>query len=169
MSLELRPCSIREASAFVEAVHRHHKPPQGARWSVGATLVGSPSVLVGVAIVGNPVARMLDDDYTAEITRLATDGTKNACSFLYAACTRAAKALGYRRLVTYILCSESGESLKALKQMGWHEVGQAGGGTWSRKERPRDDKHPTEPKVRWEVTFGSSVVGGVLPSGALCL
>jgi hypothetical protein len=110
---------------------------------------------------------MLDDDYTAEITRLATDETKNACSFLYAACTRAAKALGYRRLLTYILCSEPGESLKALTQMGWKEVGGAGGGTWSRKDRPRDDKHPIEPKVRWEVIFGPPVVGISLQSGAL--
>lgn len=169
MSLQLRPCSIREASAFVDAIHRHHKAPQGARWAVGATTIEDPTKLVGVAIVGNPVARMLDDDYTAEITRLASDGTKNACSFLYAACTRAAKALGYQRLLTYILLSEPGESLKALKQMGWKEVGEAGGGSWSRKDRPREDKHPTEPKIRWEVNFAPPIIAGVLPSGDLCL
>jgi hypothetical protein len=111
---------------------------------------------------------MLDDDYTAEITRLASDGTRNACSFLYATCTRAAKALGYRRLVTYILCSETGESLRALKQMGWKDVGEAGGGTWSREDRPRTDKHPTEPKVRWEVILGeAAIIGGILPSGGM--
>jgi hypothetical protein len=90
---------------------------------------------------------MLDDGWTAEVTRVCTDGTRNACSILYGACWRAARALGYRRLVTYTLAHESGASLRAV---GWRLIGQAGGGSWSRAARPRVDRHPTQCKLRWE-------------------
>lgn len=103
----------------------------------------------GVAIIGNPVARMLDDGWTAEVTRLCTTGERNACSILYAAAWRACRALGYRRLVTYILDSEPGTSLRAA---GWQCVGEAGGGSWGRADRPRVDKHPTQGKLRFERT-----------------
>lgn len=92
---------------------------------------------------------MLQDGWTVEVTRVATDGAKNACSMLYAAAWRACRALGYRRLVTYILAEEPGTSLHAA---GWKCIGEAGGGTWHREGRPRVDRHPTQRKFRWEVT-----------------
>lgn len=135
-----------EANAFVSAHHRHHKPVIGHLFSLGAALEGK---IVGVAIVGRPVARMRDDGTTAEVTRLCTDGTRNACSFLYGAAARAAFALGFKRIGTYILASEPGTSLTAA---GWRLIGEAGGGSWSRSERPRVDKHPTQPKLLFETT-----------------
>lgn len=107
------------------------------------------SGVIGVAIVGRPKARALDvDDYTAEVTRLCVaEYHRNACSMLYAACWRAWRAMGGRRLVTYTLAEEGGASLRAA---GWKLVGEAGGGSWSRKERPRVDLHPLQVKLRWE-------------------
>lgn len=96
---------LADANAFVAEHHPHHKPVVGHKFSLGAILDGR---LVGCAIVGRPVARMRDDGETLEVTRLCTDGTKNACSFLYGACARAAFALGYRRIGTYILATEQG-------------------------------------------------------------
>jgi hypothetical protein len=90
---------------------------------------------------------MLMDGWTAEVTRVATDGTRNACSILYGAAWRAARALGYRKLVTYTLPEEGGASLRGA---GWTVIGEAGGGSWSRKDRPRIDTHPTQAKLRWE-------------------
>ena len=144
MSLALMPITQREAFAFVAAHHRHHRAPRGALFTIGAT---DGDEVIGVAIVGRPVARMLQDGYTAEVLRLCTLGQRNACSFLYSACWRAARAIGYRRLVTYTLPEEGGGSLRAA---GWRLVGEAGGGTWARKERPRVDTHPTQAKLRWE-------------------
>ena len=146
MPLDAHPMSIKSAKEWVAKLHRHHKPPQGALFAVGATMDGE---ICGVAIIGRPVARMNDDGFTAEVTRLATDGTKNACSFLYAAAWRAARSLGYRRLLTYTLASEPGTSLRAT---GFREIGKAGGGSWSRPSRTRTDKHPTEEKTKWELT-----------------
>lgn len=141
--LEVVPTGLKVASAFVGELHRHHGEPRGHKFSIGAERHGK---LVGVAIIGRPVARMLDDGRTAEVTRLCTDGTRNACSFLYGAAARAAREQGYRKIVTYILESESGDSLRAA---GWTCDGPAGGGSWSREDRKRDDKHPIERKVRW--------------------
>lgn len=132
------------AAEFVRRVHRHHTPPVGHKFSLGAML---GSELVGVVIVGRPVSRMRDDGLTLEVTRLATDGARNACSFLYGAAARAAFALGYRRIGTYILKSEPGTSLKAA---GWKLIGERGGGSWSREIRPRLDKHSTEQKTLFE-------------------
>ena len=123
--------------------HRHHKPPQGYKFAIG---VNDGENVVGVITVGRPVARHLDDGYTAEVTRCCTDGTKNACSKLYAAAWRASKAMGYTKLITYVLASESGGSLKAS---GWKVIGERGGGSWNSKSRPRVDKHPTEVKTLW--------------------
>lgn len=134
-----------EANAFVTALHRHHKPVVGHLFSLGAA---QAEKIVGVAIVGRPVARMRDDGRTAEVTRLCTDGTKDACSFLYGASARAAFALGFKRIGTYILASEPGTSLTAA---GWRLIGEAGGGSWSRDDRPRVDKHPTQGKLLFEV------------------
>lgn len=138
------PMTLREANAFVAEHHRHHEPPQGALFAIGAA---ARSAIIGVAIVGRPVARMLATDFTAEVTRLCTDGSRNACSALYGAAWRAARALGYRRLITYTLASEGGASLRAA---GWTCLGEAGGGSWSRASRPRVDTHPTQVKLRWE-------------------
>lgn len=142
--LTVVPCTLREARAFVAAHHRHHQPPQGGLFAVACAAEGR---VCGVAIVGKPVARMLADDFTAEITRLCTTGERNACSLLYASAWRAARALGYRRLVTYTLAEEGGASLRAA---GWRCIGEAGGGAWSRKDRPRVDTHPLQSKLRWE-------------------
>ena len=148
--MELRPISVKHASAFVAEHHRHHAAPQGAKFALAAwhANLGEPQErLVGVAMVGRPVSRMLDDGRTAEVIRVATDGTRNACSFLYGAAKRAAQAMGYRKVVTYTLPEESGSSLRAV---GWSRMGVAGGGTWSRNARLRTDNHPTQQKIRWE-------------------
>jgi hypothetical protein len=119
-------------------------PVPGAKFCIGVAKDGE---VVGAAIVGRPVARMLDDGWTLEVNRTCTDGTKNANSALYGAVRRAAFALGYRKLITYTLPSESGASLRGA---GWHCVGEAGGGTWNRDNRPRVDLHPTQTKLKWE-------------------
>lgn len=141
--LALQPLTLREARAFVSAHHRHHRAPQGGLFAVAVSLADD---VRGVAIIGKPVARMNDDSYTAEVTRLCTLGDDNACSMLYAASWRAARALGYRRLLTYTLASESGGSLVAA---GWKVIGQTEGGSWSRPSRARVDTHPTEQKTIW--------------------
>ena len=108
--LTLTPVSLAEANAFVAQHHRHHKPVTGHKFSIGCTAEGR---LVGVAIVGRPVSRYLDNGLTLEVNRLCTDGTKNACSMLYAAAWRAARAMGYEKIITYTLDTESGASLRA--------------------------------------------------------
>jgi hypothetical protein len=106
-------------------------------------------IVIGVAIVGRPVARMLDNGYTAEVTRLCVlEDYPMAASKLYAASWRAARAMGYRRLISYILDSEKGISLTAA---GWRFVGVCGGGTWNRTTRPRVDTHPIGQKKLFEV------------------
>ena len=124
--------------------HRHHKPSQGYKFAIA---VNDGEKIVGVITVGRPVARMLDNGFTAEVTRCCTDGTRNACSMLYGAAWRTARAMGYKRLITYVLASESGVSLKAS---GWQEIGSAGGGSWSRENRKRVDTHPTGEKTLWQ-------------------
>ena len=139
------PCDFAEANAFVAKHHRHHKPMPGAKYSVAVAREGE---VVGVAMIGRPVARMLDDGWTLEVNRVATDGTPHACSMLYGAAWRVARAMGYRKLGTYILDTEPGTSLRAS---GWKCLGEAGGGKWGRESRPRIDKHPTQGKIRYEV------------------
>ena len=139
------PITFAEAKAFVVAHHRHHLPPLSHLFSIGCE---HDEKIVGVAIVGRPVARMSQDGFTCEVTRLATDGTRNACSFLYRAAWRVARALGYRRLVTYTLATEPGTSLRAARMT---LLGEAGGGSWSRPSRPRVDTHPTQRKLAWEI------------------
>lgn len=153
--LEIRPCDLKTAVAFVGENHRHNKPPNGHKFSIACY---DDDRLCGVAMVGWPVARMLADGYTVEITRNCTDGTYNACSMLYGACCRAAKALGYKRIITYTLESEPGTSLKAS---GWKMAAKnVGGGIWDTPSRRREqsqmtlfgeeEKYSTEKKVRWE-------------------
>jgi len=131
--LSITPIDFAEANAFVEKFHRHHKPMQGCKFCVA---VSSGDKVAGVAIVGRPVARLLDDGWTLEVNRCCTDGTKNACSMLYSAAWRAAKALGYMRLITYTLPEEGGASLRASN---WRCLGLRGGGNWNVKSRPRID------------------------------
>ena len=142
--LEIVPMTLREANAYVEQNHRHHGPVAGHKYSIG---LSDGEKIVGVAIVGRPVSRHLDDGWTLEVNRLCTDGTKNACSMLYAAAWRAARAMGYKRLVTYILESENGASLRAA---GWKCVGQAGGLRWTGERRPEVDLYPAQMKIRFE-------------------
>ena len=144
--LEIVPMTLREANAYVEQHHRHHGPVAGQKYSIG---LSDGEKIVGVAIVGRPVSRHLDDGWTLEVNRLCTDGTKNACSMLYAAAWRAARAMGYKRLVTYILESENGASLRAA---GWKCVGQAGGLRWTGERRPEVDLYPAQMKIRFERT-----------------
>ncbi|MFE2936681.1 XF1762 family protein [Streptomyces sp. NPDC059278] len=147
MSLRLVPVRSRDARAYCAMWHRHHPPPVGQIFAVGAA--DDTGVLRGVAIVGRPVARHLDDGQTLEVTRTATDGTKNANSLLYGAAWRAAKALGYTRLITYTQAGETGASLRAA---GWRVVAQRPPTPgWSRPSRPRDS-HGTDHIARtlWE-------------------
>lgn len=140
--MEIRPITLREAQAFVNQHHRHHKASVGHKFSIGV-FVGER--MAGCAICGRPVSRVLDDRYTCEVTRLCTDGTKNACSMLYGACARIAKAMGYKKIITYTLLSETGASLKAS---GFSCEGIAGAGIWT-GERHRDNGVPKERKLRW--------------------
>ena len=109
MRLQLVPLNLDEANALVAALHRHHKPTPGAKFALGAA---DGERVCGAVIVGRPVSRMLDNGTTLEVNRCVTDGTRNACSFLYGAAWRATKALGYKRLITYTLPSEGGASLR---------------------------------------------------------
>jgi hypothetical protein len=144
MTLSLVPCTISDAREYVRQFHRHHAAPVSGLFAVA---LAEGERVCGVAIVGRPVARFNQDGYTAEVTRCATDGTRNACSMLYGACWRAARSLGYRRLITYTLASEPGTSLRAA---GWREVGRTTGKSWSVPSRPRVDRHPLQDKIRWE-------------------
>lgn len=143
--LTISPINLAEANQFVVKHHRHHKPVPGAKFSVAVS--DECGTVRGVAIVGRPVARMLDNGWTLEVNRCCTDGARNACSMLYGAAWRAARALGYRRLITYTLPEEGGSSLRAA---GWRLLGIAGGGSWNRKIRPRVDTAPTQQKFAWE-------------------
>ena len=142
--LEIVPMTLKEANAFVEQNHRHHGKVTGHKFSIG---LSDGEKIVGVAIVGRPVARHLDDGWTLEVNRLCTDGSRNACSMLYAASWRAARAMGYKRVVTYILESENGASLRAS---GWKCVGQAGGLRWTGRRRPEVNLYPAQMKIRFE-------------------
>jgi hypothetical protein len=150
-SLRLVPVTRDETTDFIRRVHRHHGRPQGYRYSVG---VAADGVLVGVATAGRPVSRSLDHGDTIEVTRCCTDGHPNTCSMLYAACWRAARALGYARAITYTQAGESGASLRAS---GWRvdAVLDARGG-WSMPSRPRRmAEHPTDVvRIRWIVGDG---------------
>ena len=155
--LVVRPISLKDANSFVEQNHRHHRATQGHKFSIACYQNG---VLHGVAIVGRPLSRYLDNGKTLEVLRLCTDGTKNACSILYARSARIAKDMGYEKIITYVLEEEHGASLKAS---GWEieECG-VGGGSLENCTRRIDDqiyyqgtlfgereKYPTGKKNRW--------------------
>ena len=146
--MRLVPVSLKAANTFVAEHHRHHKPVVGHKFSIGCAQEGR---LVGVAIVGRPVSRHLDNGLTLEVNRLCTTGEKNACSMLYAAAARAAKAMGYQKIITYTLDTEPGTSLRAA---GWKCIGQAGGLRWTGKRRPTVDIYPAQMKVRYQREVG---------------
>jgi hypothetical protein len=132
------PLTFAQACAFVAQHHRHHKPPPGTKFVLG---VASDAGLVGVAMVGRPVARHYDDGLTLEVNRTCTDGTPNANSALYGAAWRAAKALGYCRLITYTQAGESGASLRGA---GWRIVAERSArGSWAESSvKLRDKRDP---------------------------
>jgi hypothetical protein len=142
--LEIVPITQKEANAYVKANHRHHRPVVGSVFQVA---IAKDNEIVGVVIVGRPVSRHLDNGWTLEVNRLCTKGEKNVCSMLYSTAWRVAKNLGYKRLITYILSQENGVSLYSA---GWKCLGEAGGGTWNKKSRPRVDKHPIGKKLLFE-------------------
>lgn len=142
--MRTKPITLKEANAFVGKVHRHHGVTRGCKFAV--CLESVDGRIVGVAICGRAVSRMVDQRMTLEVTRLATDGTKNACSKLYGACARVAREMGYTKIQTYVLASETGTSLIGS---GWVREAEVPGRGWSCPSRGRVDKHPTEAKARW--------------------
>lgn len=151
-NLKAYPLELKQANEYVDRLHRHHNSVHRDKFRVGAIKGGK---LVGVVQVGRPVSRMLDDGQTLEVVRLCTDGTKDVCSFLYSKAARIAKELGYTRIITYILESESGTSLKAA---GWKLDGTTNGGSWDRPSRRRNTSAPTCAKKRYikELNDGKS-------------
>lgn len=127
------PLTLKEANSYIEQHHRHHNPAQGDKFRVGCEINGE---LVGVAQCGRPVSRHLDDGMTLEVIRLCTNGSKNVCSFLYSRCARIAQEMGYTKIITYILESEMGSSLRAS---GWYlDQKQAGGVTGHVNQDPEN-------------------------------
>ena len=147
-ALSLQPLRFAEAALFVERHHRHHRPPVGHLFSIGLT---DGREVVGCVIVGRPVARHLDDGWTAEVTRCCIrDGIANGASKLYAAAWRAARAMGYRRLITYTRAVEPGTSLRAAGWRTVHQTRERPNG-WNMPGRPRVVQH-TGAKTLWEAT-----------------
>ena len=148
--LHIVPVTLRAARACVDAHHRHLPAPIGATFAIG--VAGSCGVLRGVAVPGRPASRRLDNGSTIEVRRVATHGCRNACSALFGARARVARTLGYARVFTYTLASETGTSMRAV---GWQPKGVSRGGAWSRHARIRRDLQPFGPKQRWEINLGT--------------
>ncbi len=144
--LDVVPLTLAQANELVVRLSRHHGPAWGHRWSIGVQADGR---LVGAAVAGRPVSRILDDGRTVEVTRLVSDGTPNACSCLLGAMVRIARAMGYEKVITYTLQTEGGASLRAA---GWTVAAVATRvRTWDTPCRPRQHhEHEDTPKVRWE-------------------
>jgi len=145
------PVTLKVANDLVTKAHRHHKPVRGHRFSLG--LVDDEGVLVGAVIVGRPVARGCDPNKIVEVTRLVTDGSKNACSQLYSAAARAAKEMGFESIQTYILEEEMGSSLKAS---GWKFETLTFGREWKHTSGPRRNDQPNGRKQRWSRQLNDS-------------
>src|SRR6266704_3272417 len=160
MSLYIVPYTIRQANAYVAQLHRHNNPVTGTRLVFAAA--DSTGKIRGVALVGRPVSRHLDDGWTLEINRLCTDGYVNVGSFLCAAAWNATKAIGYRRLITYTLPEEGVASLRAV---GWKYELREIGHQWNCESRPRKEETIyLSDKYRWEVALDTE-----LPFGALLM
>ncbi len=145
--LRLCPINLDVANEFVRKYHRHHKPVQGSKFSIG--IKDDTYSLRGAAVVGRPVARGVDAETTAEVTRLVTDGVKNGCSILYSACARSCAAMGYIKIQSYILWSEDGTSLRAA---GWKFDGMTQGGDWNHSAAYAGKRRTDQPmtrKQRW--------------------
>lgn len=149
--MQVVPLSLREANDFVEQFHRHSRRTarDGGKFAIGAS---DGQALLGVAIVGRPVARLLNDSYTAEVLRVCVapelPPRNNVCSFLYGRCWRIWQQMGGRRLVTYTLASESGSSLRGA---GWQVIETVQPGGWSRDGRERSwQPIYGQTKFRWE-------------------
>ena len=147
--LKAIPISRAEANNFVNNLHRHHVAAIGDKYRLA--VVNANDAIVGVIQVGRPVARALDDGQTVEVLRCCTDGTKNACSFLYGKAVQIARLLGYKQVITYTLDTEPGTSLKAA---GFTLDGITKGGSWDCQSRPRQQKAPTCRKKRWIKELG---------------
>lgn len=145
--LKIKPINLSDAKEFVKTNHRHNIPPTGCKFAISCF---ENERMCGVAICGRPVSRYLDNGETLEIYRNCTDGTKNACSKLYGACVRIAKNMGYRKVITYTLESESGTSLKASN---FKLVGKAGGKQWTGSRKREYYISPKEFKNKWEYEF----------------
>lgn len=146
--LRVVPLELRELNDMVSKWHRHHKPVQGHRFSIGV-MESKTGEIVGGCSVGRPVARNGGSPKEVlEVTRLVTDGTHNACSFLYSAAARIGREMGYKKIQTYILESELGTSLMASS---WTlEDADCGGGQWKHTDgKPRRTDQPTVRKQRW--------------------
>lgn len=154
MSLEIRPVTFRAACAFVAELHRHNKPPRGHKFSIACH---DGEQMVGVAMAGRPVSRAFDNGLCIEVNRTCTDGTRNANSMLYGAVWRAAKAMGYRRAITYTQGDECGASLRAA---GWRRVKEIPArGSWADSTKDERMKAMRDPvgnggvdRVLWEIT-----------------
>ena len=149
-ALRICPITFADACVLVAAHHRHHQPPAGHKFSIG---LAKGDELVGAIIVGRPVARAFDDGLTLEATRsVVVDDTPNGNSMLYGAAWRAAKALGYRRLVTYTQDGESGSSLRAA---GWRVVAElaprSGWDTPTRRRLPKGNDGIA--RTLWEASW----------------
>ena len=150
--IRIAPIELAQANAFVSLHHRHHKPTVGHRFSICA-VVGSE--VCGVAIIGRAVSRHYDPLSVLEVTRLCTNGTPNACSALYSAAARVGKNLGFARIQTYILETETGGSLIAS---GWTCEGEAGGGQWKHSDgKPRRTDQPTCKKLLFAKILNESI------------
>lgn len=150
MVLELQPITLKEARAFVDEHHRHNVSPQGHKFSIA---LNDGEKVIGVIMVGRPISRHNDNGWTLEVTRnCVLEGYKNACSKLYGAAWRVTRNLGYNRLITYTLKSESGTTLKAS---GWKVIGETKSSPkgWDVPSRPRvmAERYPTEQKTIWEI------------------
>lgn len=141
MPLHVRPATLKQLNEGVTLLHRHHKPVQGHRFSL--LVVDDTGIIRGACSVGRPVSRELDHCEVAEVTRLVTDGTKNACSKLYAAAARACAAMGFKTIQTYILDSEPGTSLRAA---GWKKVRTTAGGDWNNSKAYRGKRRTDQPQ-----------------------
>ena len=137
------PIELKTANEFVKSLHRHHEPVYRDKFRIGCEENGK---LIGVIQLARPVARGFDSGKVIEAVRLCTDGTPNVCSFLYSRAARIAREMGYEKIITYILESENGTSLKAC---GWHKEADTKGGSWDTPSRPRKNTAPTCRKQRW--------------------
>lgn len=155
------PITLADANRFVAVFHRHNGSLPSAKFAIAA--IDEYANVRGIAIAGLPKARLSDDGGTLEVNRVCTDGARNACSFLYGSCKRAAKALGYAQLITYTQADEDGASLKAS---GWTCEGEAGGGSWARQHRPRTSSVGGL-KQRWRIVLAAPLPHLIWPPDLL--